>query len=255
MKQRILSGAIIAIVTIAALYFGGSFFDGVIALVIAQAAREIVCLRKDKSFNIYLFAILALFSFLVVFYGYEFSFIAVLLEIVILSTICVFDETISFSETAILFFMSIYVNYGFYIMRNLEYVDKYLLAYVFIVSYLTDTFAYFTGIKFGKHKLLERVSPKKTIEGSIGGWIIGGIASFIWASLFNFFGLGYVVFVISAIVLPVISQIGDLIFSQIKRSIGIKDFSNLIPGHGGILDRFDSVLTTSLILGVIISLI
>lgn len=255
MKQRILSGAVIVFVTVAALSFGGSFFDVVLSFVLVQATREIVSLRTGKPFNLCIYAVLLAFGFALLFDGYNYSFIAILLEPVILATICVFDEKVTFNEIATLFFMSVFVNYGLFIMRNLEYIDKFFLGYVFIISYLTDTFAYFTGMAFGKHKLNERISPKKTIEGSIGGWIIGGLVSFLWAYLFKYFGLEPMIFIVGAIVLPIVSQIGDLIFSMVKRFIGIKDYSNLIPGHGGILDRLDSVLTTALVLGVIISLL
>lgn len=253
MKQRVLSGAIVALITVAALYFGGSFFDLVFSLILAQATKEIVLLRVNKPFNLYIYGILLVFGFAILFDGYNYSFIAILLEPVFLATICVFDEKITFNEITTIFFMSVVVNYGLFIMRNLEYIDKYFLGYVFIISYLTDTFAYFTGMLFGKHKLNERISPKKTTEGSIGGWLIGGVVSFVWAYVFKFFGLSPVIFIVGAIILPIVSQIGDLIFSMVKRSIGIKDFSNLIPGHGGILDRLDSVLTTALVLGAIIS--
>lgn len=115
-----------------------------------------------------------------------------------------------------------------------------LLWVVFLISWGTDTFAYLFGIIFGKHKLYPSISPKKTVEGSLGG-IFGSV---ILLNIFNFFVLKYnAVFIISfGIILSIVAQLGDLFASKIKREIGIKDFSNIIKGHGGFLDRFDSII-------------
>ena len=129
--------------------------------------------------------------------------------------------------------------------------DSMLPLSIFIFLWTNDTGAYLSGSLFGKHKLNERVSPKKTVEGAIGGWLCGGIISFVYASFLNYFGLGLPLIIISSIVLPIVSQVGDLTFSLIKRNFHVKDFSNLIPGHGGLLDRFDSVLFTILTLGAL----
>ena len=105
----------------------------------------------------------------------------------------------------------------------------------------TDTFAYFTGVFLGKHKLIPKISPKKTIEGAVGGVVTSIIVSVILCFAFNktqcLLQIG-----LSTIVFCVIGMCGDLFASVIKRSAGIKDYGKLIPGHGGILDRFDSIL-------------
>ena len=114
---------------------------------------------------------------------------------------------------------------------------------IFIIAFGTDIFAYFTGMLLGKHKLCPTLSPKKTVEGAIGG-IVGAV---VFSVIFGVFCLsnGRPVsfgFILMAVIGSVVSQFGDLTASAFKRKMGIKDYGNLIPGHGGILDRFDSVL-------------
>jgi len=120
---------------------------------------------------------------------------------------------------------------------------KYFIWLVISTSFITDTAAYFTGLLLGKHKLLPAVSPKKTIEGAIGGVAGSVIFSLIFGYLVNADLLLH--FAIIGVIGSVAGQMGDLVASAIKRSIGIKDFSHLIPGHGGVLDRFDSILFTA----------
>ena len=140
-------------------------------------------------------------------------------------------------------------------MNYIENMNLWMLGYVFVISYLSDTAAYFIGSRFGRHKLIERVSPKKTIEGSAAGLIFGMLGSLLWAFIFKFFGFPPYVFIISSIVLPVVSEIGDLVFSLMKRHYGIKDFSELIPGHGGILDRLDSNIFCIIVFGVLLTIL
>ena len=116
-----------------------------------------------------------------------------------------------------------------------------LTIYLFLITTMTDTFAYIIGSKKGKKKLLPDVSPNKSVEGFIGGLVVGTAV----ASLFYYFCVAranilLVVFV--TMILSIVGQCGDLVFSQIKRYFGIKDYSNLMPGHGGVLDRLDSMI-------------
>lgn len=121
---------------------------------------------------------------------------------------------------------------------------KILVGYVLICAWGCDIFAYITGKTIGKHKFCE-ISPNKTIEGSIGGVTGAVLLATIYTYIINQnFGLGYnyAYIIIISIILSLIGQIGDLAASSIKRYVGIKDFSNLIPGHGGMIDRIDSVI-------------
>jgi phosphatidate cytidylyltransferase len=117
-------------------------------------------------------------------------------------------------------------------------------------AWVTDAMAYFTGRFLGKHKLAPDVSPKKTIEGSIGGTVFCAIAfvlmGLVVKALVKDSSPNYIYLAISGLVIAVVSQAGDLIMSVIKRHYNIKDFGNLFPGHGGMLDRMDSVFSVAL---------
>ena len=124
---------------------------------------------------------------------------------------------------------------------------KYVYLLAFLAPWISDTFAYFTGILFGKHKLIEDVSPKKTIEGSVGGIVFTGITCVVYGvilvhAIHAKFEPSYVALFLIGIVISVISQIGDLTASLIKRHFNLKDYGKIFPGHGGVMDRFDSVL-------------
>ena len=156
------------------------------------------------------------------------------------------DMKITFKDIAYTFIGIFYVV--FFIMF-VAFIDgmpngKILIWYVFACAWGTDVFAYIVGRTIGKHKF-SQVSPNKSIEGCIGG-IIGAVAiSLLFTYAFNtLFALNFSYLIITgiAICLSIVGQIGDFAASSIKRYVGIKDFSNLIPGHGGMLDRIDSVI-------------
>ena len=110
---------------------------------------------------------------------------------------------------------------------------------IFILIWCNDTFAYLTGRLLGKHKLFERISPKKTWEGFIGGLLFAVLAGVLLA---YFLEWSYIKMITYGIVVGAIGTAGDLVESMLKRNVGVKDSGNILPGHGGILDRFDAVL-------------
>jgi len=136
---------------------------------------------------------------------------------------------------------------GFLVFLPLLYSmpnGKFLIWYILIAAWGTDTFAYAVGMKFGKHKLT-KISPKKSIEGSIGGMTGAIVIALIYTAIVNQYvnlGFSYIFVGIATLVLSVLSQLGDLSASSIKREMEIKDYGNLIPGHGGMLDRIDSII-------------
>ena len=126
----------------------------------------------------------------------------------------------------------------------------YLVWLIFISSWLSDTAAYYSGRFLGKHKLCPEVSPKKTVEGSIGGLLGATIFCGIFGLIVNkyiYIMPIYHYFIIGALC-GIFGQFGDLVASSVKRYVGIKDYSNLIPGHGGILDRFDSIIFSATVI-------
>ncbi len=130
---------------------------------------------------------------------------------------------------------------------SIYHTNPLFIWFIIIATYFCDTGAYFSGMMFGKHKLIPKISPKKTVEGAVGGWFIGFLASFLFGYFFlnkvyMTSSMSIVSIFIASLLLPITGQIGDLAFSAIKRNYGIKDFSSLLPGHGGVLDRLDSLL-------------
>ncbi len=148
-------------------------------------------------------------------------------------------------------YIVIFLDFIILTIDNLEYGNIYVWT-IFIISFMTDTFAYFAGSFFGKHKLIPSISPKKTVEGSIGGILGSTLGCIIFGYYMN---LDISTMIIIGSLGSIIAQIGDLFASSIKRFVGIKDYGNLIPGHGGVLDRFDSVILVAPFIYYIITLL
>ena len=158
----------------------------------------------------------------------------------------------------------IHSSEGFFnLYDNLE--SSILFAYVLVATFMTDIGAYFVGVFFGKHKMNPRISPKKTWEGFFGGVIISSLCSFAFAMIFLLtkhplvIGLldldhWYLVLILSFL-LPFVATLGDFVFSSAKRHFDIKDFGNIMPGHGGILDRLDSVIFTMITTAVFLEMV
>lgn len=137
-----------------------------------------------------------------------------------------------------------YIILPFVLLMKIPFVDgafnPKIVIGIFILIWTNDTFAYIVGKSMGKHKLLERISPKKTIEGFVGGLVFTLIGSYILSCFFTFFS--HSTWIITGVIVGLLGTVGDLIESKFKRSAGVKDSGKIMPGHGGILDRLDSVI-------------
>jgi len=187
----------------------------------------------------------------------------IVLALIIMLCMPVVNLQYTFIDIAITLLGFVYVAVFFSLITlvNNKSHGAYLLWIVFISSWLCDTTAYYVGSYIGKYvgktKICPKVSPKKTLAGSIGGLLGSAAACTIYGMYLNNVGVSIPIihFVIIGLLCGVFCQFGDLIASSIKRYVDLKDYSNLIPGHGGILDRFDSILFSSVIVYYYITLI
>ena len=157
-------------------------------------------------------------------------------------------------------FAVMFIPYSFSAFLRLESsgLHRAYLLLPFILSFACDTFAYLVGCTIGKHKLAPKVSPKKSIEGSIGGLLGNLLCGLLFAFVMDrWFGgsIGYGSMAVLALACGVVAQVGDLSFSLIKREFGIKDYGHLFLAHGGVLDRFDSVLFVTPVIEIILSFV
>lgn len=247
MKQRFTSALImlplliLLIVRGIPLYIGGAVLM-LIALYEFYSAFENIDYKPIKFLG-YLFAVFVFFGNL---FKLETEAFALALFVVFIGAIIyVLLHRANVVDVSLTFSGILYVCLCFnYIIMIVDKIDKgHLYVWlIFIIAFATDIFAYFVGKNYGKHKLIPSVSPNKTVEGSLGGIL----ASIVFSALFAIaFKLPILMLILVALVGSIVAQIGDLTASSIKRFAGIKDFGNIIPGHGGVLDRFDSVLLVS----------
>jgi len=268
MKTRVITALCALCVLVPYLVFSDTFMLEIFVSVLATVAvsEMLGCAGLDKKWRIsvpsyivsfiipwsvrHIDTVAPLFPFLGgVFFVYLFYLLAA----------AVFSHgKIDVTEAALAFVMELYVVFSFsciILLRDIEF-GQYIYLLIFLSAWMTDTGAYFVGRFFGKHKLIEDVSPKKTIEGAVGGVIIcvlsfvvfGIIIGAVSDAVPNYIGL-----IIVGAVTSVISQCGDLIASLIKRKYSIKDYGWVFPGHGGVMDRFDSIIATAPFLYILTS--
>jgi phosphatidate cytidylyltransferase len=195
--------------------------------------------------------------------NHEYELLFVMLAIAVVTVMYIFAVSLfskgkfSIERAGLTFMTTFYISGGFtsiVLLRDFQDVGLYLFMLIFVGAWMTDIFAYFVGRFFGRHKLIPEISPKKTIEGSIGGIVFCSLSFVLYGFILSHFTsislTSYIVLAIVGIIISVVSQIGDLTMSQIKRQFGVKDYGWILPGHGGMLDRFDSILAVSLVLVV-----
>lgn len=266
MKARVISAIVMIALLVPLLLIGGTPFAVFMTVLSVLGLYEIIHIReteRDFPLIVKIFAYLLVmfftisnfdsihFVFNVDYRVISFIIFAFLVPMIFIKNTKKYD----LNDALFLIGSVMFVGLGFNLMIVTRNFDIAYVIYLLLITTITDTFALVTGMLIGKRKLAPTISPKKTIEGSIGGSLMGTIvASAYYITVINP-GYSLVLVILATCFLTVVGQLGDLAFSFIKREYGKKDFSNLIPGHGGILDRLDSlifvVLAFVLLLGII----
>lgn len=253
MKKRVISSIVALLICVPLLIIGGFIFDVGVIIIGLLGIREFLHARQaKKELPMFInFISYIVFTLLVasgirtnsLILDVDFRVISALVMVFLIPVVLYHDRklysvTDAFYLIGGIFFLGISFSL-FIIYRNINIL---LLAYLFIITIITDTYAYIMGRLIGRRKLLEEISPNKTLEGMLSGTLLGTLlASVFYITVLNSqANIALIIFV--TLFLSIIGQFGDLVFSAIKRYFGIKDFSNIMPGHGGILDRLDSII-------------
>ena len=254
MKQRVISGAVLVVILAITLYFGGAVTCGVMAFV--SLIGNMVLLRvygiNRKTPGIVCYAATVLYYIAI--YMEKTEMLLPMMVIYLLVMLAVYVLTFpTYTDKQIMaafmdfFYVSVMLSFV-YLIRDMKH-GLVLVLLIFVSSWINDTCAYFVGRALGKHKMAPVLSPKKSIEGLIGGIVGAGVFGVVFGILFNNYveSMNYApaVFAVVGAVGALPAVIGDLAASAIKRNNNIKDYGKLIPGHGGILDRFDSIIFTA----------
>ena len=251
---RLISGIILVLLSVVVVGQGGVLLFGVTALISAIGLFELyrVLGIERKSLAAVGYATACSYYGILWFEGQKYITLMIIASLMVMMALYVFTfPKYKTEEVTAAFFGVCYVPVmlSFLYQTRVMNDGAYLVWLIFLSSWGCDTCAYCSGMLLGRHKLAPVLSPKKSIEGAVGGAVGAALLGFIYAALFASHMSGVenpqLVCTAACAIAAVISQIGDLAASAIKRNHGIKDYSRLIPGHGGILDRFDSMIFTA----------
>lgn len=260
MRTRVKTSIVLLLIILPAVLYGNWAFSLVIGIVALLGSMELLHMAKisraiTPSFITYIGTLS------IVFYDYIQAMIPMHLNdaiipifAVIFLLICtVLVKGYDFTKAGVSALTMFYVGAGAHAAITIRNADLALFIFILLVVLSTDIGAYFIGSKIGKRKLSPHLSPNKTIEGSLGGIVLSLIMATIYLNFFSF-NYTYITMLVLAVILSITGQFGDLLESAFKRHFEVKDSGHVLPGHGGILDRFDSTLftlTMALLLGLV----
>ncbi len=267
MKKRLISAIVALAIVIPLFVIGGKAFAVGVAILALLAYKEIIDLKKSHGEIPNLVKVIGMVCLLLIvfykigqfsiMYGLSFQVIGITI-LSLLIPVIFYHKSKNFSyktnDAAYLIGYILLLGLFFNSLILLMNVNKLYLIYLLLVTIATDTFAYFVGSLIGKHKV-SQISPNKSIEGCVGGSIVGTfIAAMFYVNVINH-DINLLKIVLFTLAFSIIGQLGDLVFSKVKRENEIKDFSQVMPGHGGILDRLDSLVFVTLAFVIVFSYI
>lgn len=252
MKKRVISAAIALAIFIPLIILGGYYFAGGIVVLGIIGYFELLNLKKDNSYPLAVKVLGAIFLVILILSNYSspsfaliYDFKVIIALIFTMMTLVIgYNDNEKFNTNDALYIIgsTLFLGIAFNLFLVTRNIDVKILVMLFLTSTMTDMFAQFFGSLIGRHKFAPAISPKKTWEGAI----MGSITSTFIVSTFYLTIIdknANILLVVGLIfLLTLVGQLGDLIFSAIKRLNKVKDFSNIMPGHGGILDRLDSLI-------------
>ncbi len=244
LTKRIIIAAIFIPIIVLVVYLGGWALAAFLGLIVLLQSYELTRMFKCKEIRLSFYPVLLsiLLFGAVIYYDLGVVLFAIVGVFVVLLARDVFTNRIEGAISRItagvftVFYTSVLMAHIF-LIRNLENGVLLILS-LLVMIWLTDTIAFFFGMMFGKHRGVVKVSPRKSIEGFIAGLVGAGLIGIILGLVLNFHRVEVIGLIVAA---GIFGQIGDLFESLLKRDCGVKDSSSLIPGHGGVLDRFDSL--------------
>lgn len=242
MKQRIITAIIAASIFLPIVIYGGWPFFVLTYVLATVGLFELIRMK-----HISLFSFPSVVSFLVLWlflYPYEHMiniWMLIIGFLLLLIYTVISKNAFTFDDAGFMIASLLYVGVGFYSFLQVREAGLSYIFYALFLIWATDSGAYFIGRAFGKRKLWEHISPNKTVEGAIGGVLCALLAVSVYEWL-SPFAPSFLLLLIATVVLSIFGQLGDLVESAFKRHYGVKDSGAILPGHGGILDRFDSLL-------------
>lgn len=252
-KERLISGIVLVIIALITVIQGGFLLFAVVLGISLVGMSEIYRVKEVHNTILGVIGYLAAVVYYLLIFMSEQEFIMMIslgfLIVLMAGYVFAFPKYTS-SQTVFVFFGFFYVAVMLSFLYQIRTLDLgvYLVWLAFLCSWGCDTSAYCVGVLFGKHKMAPELSPKKSIEGAIGGVVGAAALGAVYATCVNYFSSVTLSPAIIAIICGIgslISMVGDLAASGVKRDYGVKDYGTLIPGHGGILDRFDSIIFTA----------
>ncbi len=258
MKERIITGLIGGIAFLFFVWYGGVPYS-IFLLILAVVGyyeflkmNDTIIYSAEGLVGVFIVIMIIFIENQNTYFTYiSFKYIILTAIVLMLILTVIKKNKVSFDHVSKLLVGALYISLGFSYMLTTRLVSNglNLTLLILLITWATDSGAYFVGKNFGKHKLWPQISPKKTIEGSIGGIILALLVGLIANYILHAFAYTFTIEI--ALIISIVGQLGDLVESALKRAKNVKDSGRLLPGHGGVLDRFDSLIFIFLVLHII----